>query len=259
LPNIYKASSVTLTDNAVPIELGELLEMSGAAPKIPVTLNSTIKNEHGRVPGKGKNPESFIEEARDEAELIILKARGEAQLITENAKSEMERLRVETEKNAHDQGYQEGFQKGASESETLKREAEEIVRGAQTVRDEMLRDVEPDVIELIVKILHKLLGVSVRFNPQIILKLIREGLAGVVGSEGVKLRVSPDDYGYVKEHFDKIMEYAGSNNMDLIKDAACKPMDCVIETAYGNIDSSLDQQFESLRADLLYILNNAEA
>ena len=258
MPNIYKASFVTIADSAVPIDTGEAPEEP--KPNTPVTMNTTISgNDYQKPHERVKSKEDVLEDARDEAELIILKARNEAQLITDNAEKEINRLRTETEENARSKGYEEGYGKGESEAEALKHEGEEMLRDARAKRDEMLSDMEPQIVSLIIRILKKLLGDYIQLNPQIILNLIREGLSGTVGSEGVKLRVSPDDYDFAMGHFDKIAEYAGAKSVEVIKDAALKPMDCVIETAYGIIDSSLDQQFESLKADLLYTLNSAEA
>jgi len=259
LPNIYKASSITLAEEAVPIDIGDGFEMRETIAKTHVKQNSTIKNENRSLNEHWKSKEDFLDEARDEAEIIILKARNEAQMIIDNAEREVERERAETLENARSQGYGDGYNKGAAEAEALKREAEEAMRDTRAEYEEMLNNLEPQAVELIIKILNKLLGGSVRFNPQVILNLIREGLYGVVGSDGVKLRVSTDDYDYVYGHLDEITEYAGANSVELIKDAALKPMDCVIETSYGNIDSSLDQQFESLKADLLYTLSSEEA
>ena len=132
MPSIYKAACVTLKDGAVPIDIGDAVEISGTDIKTPVTMNSAIRNVKASEYGKSK--EDFLDEARDEAELIVLKARNEAQLITDNAGKEMDLLRAETLENTRKQGYTEGFDKGASEAEALKQEAESILRDARAER-----------------------------------------------------------------------------------------------------------------------------
>ena len=242
MANIYKASSVTMAEDAVPIEIGE-------TPEPPETGHKS-----SAIISRGKN--DLLEEAEKKAEIIILKARNEAQLIKDNTETEIKKLRAETEEGARKQGYDEGFKKGAQEAEKLKGEARETLRDMQDKREDTLRGIEPQAVELISKILGKLVGGAVKINPQIILYLIREGLSESTGTEGTKIRISPDDFNYVQEHFNEITMYSGSQDIELIKDAGLKPMDCIIETAYGNIDSSLNQQLESLQADLLYIFNN---
>ena len=244
MPNIYKASFVTLEDNVVSIDSGETSEPGTAASD---NTNPAVNSD------RYVNKESIIKEARDEAEQILQKARGEALLITDNAKWEIDKLRIKTEEDARSQGHAEGLNKGMMEAEAVIRDAEKELQEAQTKRDEILKSAEPQIVELISKILEKLVGDIHKTNPEIILHLVREGLSESAGSDNVKLRLSPDDYDYVQEHFDEISKEAGSKKIELVKDAALKPMDCVIETAYGNVDSSLDQQFESLKADLLQL------
>jgi len=205
------------------------------------------------------NGEDLLRTARAESERIIEQARGEAQSIAFAAEREMENLKNAALEDARSRGYDEGFNKGVSDWDSIKREAEQILFDTYAEREEIIKGMEPKMVGLIIKILEKLLGEYARINPQIILKLIREGLSVVVGSEGVKLRVSTQAYDLARENMDKITEYAGSNNVELIKDASLKSMDCVIETQYGNIDSSLGQQFETLKADLLHTLSGAEA
>jgi len=244
LPKIYKASFVTLEDNAVPIDTGEVHE-----PSTVVSDNVS--------PGAGSdssvNREDTLKNAHDEAEQIVQKAKGEALLITDNAKWELNKLKVKAEEDARSQGHAEGLNKGMKEAEAVLRDAEKELKEAQTKREEILKSTEPQIVELIAKILEKLVGNIHKTNPQIILHLVREGLSESVGSDDMKLKLSPDDYDYVQEHFDEISEQVGSRKIELVKDAALKPMDCVIETAYGNVDSSLDQQFESLKADLVQL------
>ena len=259
MPNIYKASYVTLADSAVQIDIGEAPETAKTWPTGPAAQNTAVKNDEFKPPERGKSKDDILEDACDEAEIIILKARNEAKFITDNAKREANEQRAEIEEKARGKGFSEGFNKGSSEAEALKHEASEILRDAHIKRDGIIREIEPQAVELIIKIIEKLVGNAVKINPRIILNLIREGFSGLVGSEGVKVRVSPEDYNYVREHFDEITEFAGSKEVELIKDAALVSMDCVIETALGNIDSSLEQQLGSLKADLLYTLNNAEA
>jgi flagellar assembly protein FliH len=243
----------------VPIGIGEAAGPAIIETKGPVTLNSTIKGLPSREYARPKTKDEFLDEARDEAEMIILKARNEAQIIIGNSEKEMDGIRERAEAEARAAGYKEGFERGSSEAEALRLEAERTLKEARVERDRLLSDMEPRTVNLIIKILEKLLGGAVKINPGIILHLIREGLSGAAGTEGVKIRVSPGDYEFAQTHFDAVAESAGSRDVELVKDAALKPMDCVIETAYGSIDSSLDQGFEALKADLLYTLNDAEA
>ena len=251
MPNIYKASNVTLAGDAVQIDAG------GAAYGAYNGLAASGADTADSPPGNTQGIEIEVDltkVARAQAKAILERARNEAAAISEDAERETERLRAEALERARGQGYDEGFAKGLGDGEAMKREAERIFDEIYKEREAIVRGMEPKMVGLIIKILDKLIGEAARVNPQIIQKLIREGLSAVVGSEGAKLRVSPEDYDTVRGHWGAVTEYAGSNAVELVKDASLNRMDCVIETQYGNIDSSLEQQFEALKADLLYTL-----
>lgn len=216
-----------------------------------------------------QSPIDTIEKAFNEKEIILLRAKSEAfrivrtanenaEKLLDDAKAECERLKIQTEEDAKKLGYDEGYALGVEESEALKINAQQVYDEAVENRDKMLKEIEPQSIDLIIKIVKKLLGDIVELKPQVIQNLIMQGLTDVTITGNIIIRVSKQDYDHVMENKDVFLaKLEGGNNVEIIKDPALSKSDCIIETSFGNIDCSLEQQFESLKQNLYFIFNNS--
>jgi flagellar assembly protein FliH len=194
-----------------------------------------------------RKSEAIIKDALDEAEGIVRAAE-------ERAKKEAEVI-IET---ARVMGHKEGIENAQEEAEAIRTQAQAVLERANNERIAAEESLEPDMLDLIVRIVAKLLDVTAAINPQVILNLIKQGLAGATVTGNITVYVSPHDYEIVTNNKEMIMSMAdGSIKLDVVKDLSLNPLDCVIETPYGNIDCSLGQQFETLQTNLLYILSNA--
>ena len=204
-----------------------------------------------------KSASRIIRHAERQAEEIksnALKAAAEKQeAIKKNAEAEAAKIFSES----RDMGYKKGMDVATDEGEAIKAEARQILADAKAEREEMQKNLEPEIVGMIIGITEKLLGNIAEVNPAIILNLIKQGFATASISGSVTVYVSADDYDLVVDKKEELMSLTdGSVKLEITKDLSLSPLDCVIETPMGDIDCSLGQQFESLRANLTYILNN---
>ena len=215
------------------------------------------KIEANREEKARSSAEKILRQAERQAEELLINARAtataESTAIRSEAKGEAARLAAE----ARELGYKEGLDKAFQEGEVIKSNAEKVLRDAQNERIRMQQDFEPEMVELITQIAEKLLGKIPELSPSIIVNLIKQGFAAATISGDVKVYVSQQDYDAVLENQDELMAITdGSVKLEIVKDLSLSPMDCVIETPFGNVDCSLGQQFEAIKASLSYILNN---
>jgi len=134
-------------------------------------------------------------------------------------------------------------------------EANSLKTETYSQREEAIKSLEPELVDLIIRICRKLVSDSLHTNPQVILHLIRQGLAQSNFTGDVTLRVSKEDYDNVISNKEALMESVeGGAELLILKDFGLGLGDCVIETPFGVIDSSLDMQFEEIRESLRLIL-----
>jgi len=199
----------------------------------------------------------IIQQAERQAEDILSNARisavQEQAAIRKSAESEATRIKAD----AQELGYKTGMDAATSEGNGIKAEANSILETAKAERAALEESLEPDMVGLILGIMEKLVGDTIALNPAIIVNLIKQGLASTAITGNIVIYVSPQDLEHVQAHKDELLALTdGSVNVEIVKDLSLNPHDCIIHTPFGDIDCSLDQQYEALRANITYILNN---
>lgn len=206
--------------------------------------------------------------AEEQSKYLVSQAKAQGEQIVQDAIVEASAKRadilhkagIEAEKlyeNAKAQGYKDGMDSCQAEGNAIRAEANALKEQAIADRKHAEDTLEPEIFDIIMGVVDKLIGTSVAINPAIVVNLIKQGLASATITGDVIVYVSPQDLEHVQAHKDELLALTdGSVKLEVVKDLSLNPTDCVIETPFGSIDSSLGQQYEQLRADLTYIFNN---
>ncbi len=245
MPKIIRSNSFYIdNDNVVRIKILE-------QPETPLSEEPDEK-EPEKI-----SEEQYLEQAMAKAELIIERANKKSEEIIREANQTYDHILAEAKQKGSDEGYREGYELGASEAEALKRNATELYDQTVRERSEILESIEPTVVSLITDIIQKLLPKIAKVNPDVILILIKQGLASATITGAINIHVSTEDYDTVFAHKDEILAMLDTSaELEILKDLSLNKSDCIIETSLGSIDCSLDSQFSALKDDLYYILEN---
>lgn len=194
--------------------------------------------------------------AQIEADSIIKKANDKALLIKEAAVSQSEQEANELKNKAYEEAYEEAINNAKSEADNIIKEAEKFKLQADDYKQELIKNIEPEIIELIVSILDNLIEVEKDINPDLISILIKNGLNKSSTTGDIIVHISEADYPRINKQMilSSMDEMA---NVSFVKDPTLKKSACIIETPLGNVDCGLDTQYSSLRRNLNYILKNS--
>lgn len=250
LPKIFKSVNVTMDSNKVNI---------GSVD--PITFlrkeESDISNHTKKDNNINDKKQDIIQEAEKYAKEIIKKAEDEAEKVKTDLEQQLKNKIKNLEETSQKEGYEKGYNLAVLEVDKIKEEALSILENAKIEKNRMVEELEPQIVDLIINILNKLLYKSVEIDKAIIINLIKQGLDESSLSGDIKIKVSPKDYEMVMKNKDNIISMAeGSSNVEIIKDLSLNKADCIIETSFGNIDCSLDEQFKILKENIFFILGN---
>jgi flagellar assembly protein FliH len=201
----------------------------------------------------------IIEEANREAERII----NEAKTIADSIMDEVfEKARKEKEL-AIEAGRKEGYESGKREAEeeyrALLEEAENIRTEAEKEYSRVLQSAEEDIVNIVIKTAKKVVGMELDTNRKIIINLVAEALAKCSNRDSFIVRVSQQDYDYVKDNQEEIKKtIEGIGFIELKEDPSLEPGSCIVETNYGCIDSGIDTRMKILEDAFHEYLNNRE-
>ena len=247
--NIVKAAAVVYeTDNV--LKLKSELKVNNLPPA------EKYDNEVDLV-DQEELREEILKDAQGEADSVLNAATAQARLIIEEAEREAKVMQITIEESARKEGFDKGYKEGLMHAEQIKQSASEELESAQQEKIEILSKVEPEVVELIVSIVDKLLPKVAVFNRGTVVNLIKQGIEGATIKGSVTVHVSREDYEATLAQKDEIATSLDTSvALEIVADPALKVNDCIIETAFGNIDCSLDAQYNTLRENLYYILEN---
>ena len=232
------------------------------------SLLDSVEFDSSSESDKAADSEKKEKSAKNKAKEIVQNAELQAEKIINDALAKAQQHQTDAREKAaldsaklfaesREKGHKDGMDAAKQEGEAIKNEARQVLEEATAERARLLDNLEPEVVDLIIEITEKLLGKIPELNPALIINLIKQGFAGTNISGSVTVYVSADDYDAVIENKEDLLALTdGSVKLEITKDLSLSPMDCVIETPFGDIDCSLGQQFEALSSNLNLILNS---
>lgn len=197
------------------------------------------------------DPQEELDRARAEAEECLSQARAEAEQIIEHARAEADMLRTQAREKGRQEGYIEGNQKAQAEFAAMQEELEQKDMLRQEEYEQKLRQMEPELVDVILEVVSRVTHVTAESKKDIIFHLIENALDHIESSKQFLIHVSKEDYPFVAEQKEALLSQLPQNTeLDIIKDVTLAKTQCMIETDGGVFDCSLGTQLEGLMADI---------
>ncbi len=194
---------------------------------------------------RGDYKEDEISDENEVAPSKILKiARQEAELLLEDARKRA----MEIEQEGYKRGYEEGYKSGEEKyKEDISAQKEELIRKAKALEthfEKKLKSYEPKIAGIIRKLVTQLVGSTK--DEDIIIFLVKLALAENNSKGKVVLNVSKEDYDKVVSHIEEFgLEKEEYMSLEVKKNTRLGKNDCILETSFGVIDSSLNVRVDS--------------
>ena len=264
MSNLFKQQYVINLGNETRIinadERFKQLEVAQVVPTSEEILDGFLEGlDAEAVPAEPEiTPEEILEQARKEAEGILIVARLEAEKITDDAKGRAELL-FEQKKQ---QGYQEGVSKLQDEvlehKAKLQEEYDQKVlelnqkcEASQAEYEAKLDTLEADLVDVMIRVFHKVFHVQFDNKKQILLHLIKDTLLGIDAGKSFVIRVAESNYKFIESHVADIKEKIGNDvSIDVVNDMNLEENDCMIETATGVYNCGIDMVLSNLEKDI---------
>lgn len=182
-----------------------------------------------------ENAESVIK-AEDvaalvKAEAIIAAAEEEAKAIAAQAQVEYE--------NEKRRGYEDGL--AAGRAEILQKKLDLVEESVK-----YMQKVEGEISELVIRAIKKCL--SEIGNTEVVTSIVKKSMRAIVRNQReVTVKVSPAMVETVKKWSETIMaEFPTLTFVEVVEDARLNDTACVVDTAAGSVEASIDGQLKAL-------------
>jgi flagellar assembly protein FliH len=269
---------ISLSSVFKPYQVKSVLNPAKIASHIPTSpLQSSendSNNEENNQPIDSTISAQMIEEAKVVAEEIVSKANQEA-----NALKDHTQLEVETwwaERRAEDEqlveqlksdGFSTGYEEGVKLAEAEVRQqyedvvlqAEQLVEQAFIVKNQIIAEAEPFLLELSVQIAEKIIQKQLTLEQDYLKELIQKQLQRKREKGVITLCVSPPQFMLMNASREELSRAIDAQaELQIIPDASVQDMGCVIRSAFGTIDARIETQLEEIKKALYTVLSAEE-
>ena len=208
----------------------------------------------------------IIESARQEAAKIKNNALVEAeqismQLLEEKQNWDMEKARLieETKKNGFQAGLEEGQNVGYNELYSFIQQAKDTVLASKTDYEKYLQSAENTILELAIEVAEKIINNKMKEDGQKFIPLVQNALKEVRKQREIQLHVNPVHYEMVVMEKEELLQlFPIKPSLFIFPDETIADNGCIIETANGRLDASVDTQLRMIKDKLLEILESEE-
>jgi flagellar assembly protein FliH len=201
----------------------------------------------------------------EEAVVGLDKATADAGLLVEPALPpiDVEAVREEARREGflqgHDEGFQQGYGDGLRQAQTEQRvivdRLADLVQGALDDADAYVRAIEGQVVELSLAVAQKVIDREATVDPAVVVGVVRSALAELHESATVHVRVNPEDYALVAEHWDGLVRRPGAERSSLVPDESLDRGGCLIQTGNGEVDARFSTKLSQIATTFQALLD----
>lgn len=184
---------------------------------------------------------------------------AEADLLPQSEQTAQEKIQAEMERNlsrVSDESYRKGYTEGV---EFQKKAIAPVLDAISTmtkmiplIRQDIVAKTEEQVVKLALAIAEKILNQEVATRREVIIGVIKGVLKNISETEGMKIRLNPQDFRYIMEvKKDFLQSFDGVHNVIFEEDASIKRGGAIVETMFGEVDARLESQLKEIRTVML--------
>lgn len=203
----------------------------------------------------------IVEEAREEADRILLKANQMVKDILREAGIQAEQMKKAAIEEGCKDGYAQGYKEGREEAdkeqreylrhqeEEFKRDMEQAMASISLAKEKSLRNYLEELKDCSIAIAEKVIHISLRSSGEVIKRMLIAETEKLKKTAWVKIYMEKTDYDMmVRADVDVISELTRlSDNIKFVVMDKEDSGNCIIEMPEEIIDISVDTQMENIR------------
>ncbi len=193
-------------------------------------------------------------EAEQKAHELVSQAQTEAHKILAEAEEEQDRIRAAAHNDGFTMGHEEGFTKGNEEVNRLIDRMHKVLEGVMQRREEILRETEEQIVELVVLMARKVIKVISENQKSVINGNVLAALKKVKGRGSVTLRVNLEDLQLTTQNVNEFIKRCENiEGITVLEDSTVEKGGCIVETDFGAIDARISSQLTEVENKIMEV------
>ena len=214
-------------------------------------LSNLIKKEHHR----GFKIEAFRVE---EFEAQGHSGDGKANSLAPSDKTiddRLSRIEMEAYEKGFEQGQKDGLIMGQKRLDEAAKRLDALIRSLSELKSKILKESEEEIVKLAIEIARKIVRRELQTDPEAVLRTIRQAISHVNDRSTVRILLNPDDMEKVKEVLPELRAEKKIDRVELIENTRVERGGCIIETGFGMINATIEDQLALISEELEEELN----
>lgn len=175
-------------------------------------------------------------------------ASAEPHLPTPDQQAQLAALERDAFTKGYAQGERAGLEAGGKRAEAMLRRLAQTLEELSSLRDNMVRQTERELVQLSIAIARRILHREVSVDPELTAALAHIALERLGGPTPATVRLHPDDYTIVTSGQ---VPALSARQVEIRSDPGVARGGCLVESEFGFIDASVDAQVDEIARAVL--------
>jgi flagellar assembly protein FliH len=168
----------------------------------------------------------------------------------ESLKDRMASLEREAYEKGFEQGHKDGLALEQRQMEEKGKQLESLFSGLLQLKEQIFAESEKEMLDLSILIAKQIIRTHVEQDPHVIERSIRAAYKYLVDKSKVRIRICSDDMEEVRKMLPELASITKGGRFQVVEDDAMKPGGCILETGFGNINASIEDQLWMIEKEI---------
>lgn len=164
----------------------------------------------------------------------------------ENAQETVAGLEREAYEKGFEQGQRDGMALGEKRLEERLRQVDSLLRELGALKRRLYHESEEDLLKLSIEIARRILRSEAKTDPSVVTRAIRAAIDHLAERSLIRILINPDDMAELRKTLPEVAETYRLEQWELIEDRSIERGGCVLETGFGRVNATLEEQLQAL-------------
>jgi flagellar assembly protein FliH len=162
----------------------------------------------------------------------------------------LERIEREAYETGFAQGQKDGLALGRTKAEETWKKMHALFEELSLLKAKMLEEAEEEIIKLSMTVARKIVKKELTTDPDTVKRSLQHALAFLKDKSFVRVLVNPEDMKILEPYLPALIATKKVERFELAEDHCIDPGGCILETGFGRINATIENQLAELETEL---------
>jgi flagellar assembly protein FliH len=168
----------------------------------------------------------------------------------ESIQERLARLEREAYEKGFEQGQKDGLSLGEKRLQEIVSQMEGLLRAMTGLKKQVYDEAEAELLELSVEIARQIIRREVNTDPSVVTRAVRAAFEYLGDRNQVRISVNPVDMKEIQRALPDLARLHKLEGFELVEDPAVERGGCILQTGFGRISGTIEDQLTALKEEL---------